>query len=156
MIVPYLLLLKFGLCCDNIFYRTKYNPWRCAIFWGNAAQVINPNLSSRPRQGVIVRRPFPGRKLPYPEGFGPRRHIVALAADIGPTIMVAADLLHKECNAKISAFFSQTPDPFWFHTACTWPRLAAADDPVGNAFARLELQRAKGRFVRHEFDGGAD
>jgi hypothetical protein len=96
-------------------------------------------------------------KLPYPEGFGPLTHVVSLAADIRwPTIMVAADLLHKECNAQISAFFSQTPDPFWFHTACTWPRLAAADDPVGNAFARLELQRAKGRFVRHEFDGGAD
>jgi hypothetical protein len=65
--------------------------------WGNAAQVINPNLSSRPRQGVIGRRPFPGRKLPYSEVFRPFSHMLALAADIRwPTIMVAADLLHKE------------------------------------------------------------
>src|ERR1700738_503224 len=98
MIIPYLLLLKFGLCCRDIFYTTKYNPWRCAILWGNAAQVINSNLSSRPRQGVIVRRPFPGRKLPYSEVFRPLRDVVALAADIRwPTIVVAANLLHKEC-----------------------------------------------------------
>jgi hypothetical protein len=45
-------------------------------------------------------------------------------------MVVAADLLHKECNAQIGAFVSQRSDPFWLHEACTWARLAAADDPI--------------------------
>jgi hypothetical protein len=50
-------------------------------------------------QGLPADRVFLNRKLPYPEVFGPLRHIVALAADIGrPTMMVAADLFHEECD----------------------------------------------------------
>ena len=71
--------------------------------------------------------PCPGWELPDPQVLGPLRHIVALAADIGPTIVVAADLLHEKCDAQIGAFIAELPRPFWLHTACTWAGLAAAD-----------------------------
>jgi hypothetical protein len=102
---------------------------------------------------------FAQRKLPYLQGFGPLRHIVALAPDIGPTIMITADLLHEKCDTQIGALVSQIPHPRWLHGARTNARLAAADDPVWNAFVRLKRQlrqRAKRWLVRNEFDGGAD
>ncbi len=92
--------------------------------------------------------PCPGWELPDPQVLGPLRHIVALAANIGrPTIMVTADLLHKERDVQIRAFVPQGPDPPCLHATSTRARFAPADDPVRNASARLKLQvvqRTKG------------
>jgi hypothetical protein len=49
-------------------------------------------------------------------------------------MMVAADLLHEECDAQIGAFTSQRPDPRWLHGPRTTAGLAAADDPVPERF----------------------
>ena len=80
------------------------------------------------------------RKLPHSEFFGPLTHVIALAADIPPTMVVAADLLHKECNVQVGAFGSQGPDPRRLHGACTTAKLASANDPVRNRFAPFKLQ----------------
>src|SRR6266851_1606524 len=70
---------------------------------GRADCTQNDRMQSLPIPQSMT--PCPGWELPDPQVLGPLRHIVALAADIRrPTMMVAADLLHKERDVQIRAF----------------------------------------------------
>src|SRR5260370_42683536 len=71
--------------------------------------------------------------------------------------MVAADLLHKECDTQICAFVSHGPDPCCLHASCIRARLATADDPIWQAIGLIDVDRSDRRdrgLVANEANGG--